>query len=351
MSEVKTDSNNHDYDQNAEKQIIGAIIQKPSALGQINLSPDDFYYKEHARIFELVIEYLAQQKEISRETISDELNKNEKWALTQALTEPPADDIVGLANKIRELGRRRHLENTLKKTLQDFKQNKNTKKIVERLHLEIESLDTPGITTRIVTINNPRIVQTETPVYKFTVSPFNNQSTAEISISSTDLDKPASLKRHIREVLRINPVLPKQYDEFIHRLVQNAVVESEQQDASTKDTICYWIREWFNSASEAEEVDDLTQGYIKKDGARWFSVDRLLRFIADVGKMKLKRSELWIVISSYGGKKSRVFRLGDKLVRLWGLDESFFKEDQETPVAGDQLTLDKDKSNLKWLEN
>jgi hypothetical protein len=199
----------------------------------------------------------------------------------------------------------------------------------------------------MISITNPRIVQAESPTYKLTVSSINGKKPVEVRLSSAEMDKPASLRRHIREKLRINPLLPKQYDDFIHRIVQQAEVESEQEDASSGETICYWIREWFSGANEAEDIEDLNQGYLRKEGARWFSAERLLRYLSEHARIRLTRSNLWEVIHDRGGQKSRMFRLGEKTVRLWGIGEEFFAEDK-TLIEGDQMKMGED--DLKWLE-
>jgi len=275
-------------------------------------------------------------------------SKEDEWALTRAISEALPLDCLVQAERVKELSRQRHLAGAIEKALRDFRKNNLTStELADRLRLALDSISLPSRTSRMISITNPRIVQTESPVYKLTVSSINGTNPVEVRISSAELDKPASFRRHIREKLRINPLLPKQYDEFIHKIVQQAEVESEQEDASSEETICYWIKEWFSGANEAEDVEDLNQGYIKREGARWFSAERLLRFISEHGKTKLNRSELWAVISDRGGKKSRNFRLGDKVVKLWGLDESFFSEEQEAPIEGDQLEME---DNLSWLE-
>jgi hypothetical protein len=131
--------------------------------------------------------------------------------------------------------------------------------------------------------------------------------------------------------------------------VQQAQVESEQADASAAESTYYWIREWFAGSSEAEDVGDLAHGYITRQGARWFSADRLLRFLADRPKMKLNRSQLWSIISDRGGRKSKNMRVGENVAKLWGIDEKFF-----TPgvVEGEQMAMGKsgEEEDFSWLE-
>jgi len=335
------------YDEDAERQVIGSIILEPSYLGQVDLDPADFYFDDHRRLFEIVLGLKQRGEEINRETVQKEVeSKKDEWALTRAVSEALPLDCLAQAARVKELSRQRHLAGAVEKALRDFrKDNLTSTEFADRLRLVLDSISLPSRTSRMITIANPRIVQAETPTYKLTVSSINGRNPVEVRLTSAEMDRPASLRRHIREKLRINPLLPKQYEEFIHKIVQQAEVESEQEDASSGETISYWIREWFDTASEAERVDDLSKGYITREGARWFSVERLLGFLSEHGKIKLSRSDLWAAIHDRGGRKSRVFRLGKSTVRLWGLDESFFQDTEV--VEGDHLELE---DNLEWLE-
>jgi hypothetical protein len=335
------------YDQDTEGQCIGSIILEPSYLGQIALDPADFYYNEYRHLFEIVLGLKQRGEEINQETVQKGLeSKEDEWALTRAVSEALPLDCPALAARVKELSRQRRLVGSVEKALRDFrKDNLTSTEFADRLRLALDSVSLPSRSSRIITVTNPRIVQAETPTYKLTVSCVDGRNPVEVRLSSAELDKPTSLRRHIRERLRINPLLPKQYEEFIHKLVQEAEVESEQEDASSGETICYWIREWFSGANEVEDVEDLIQGYIKKEGARWFSAERLLRYLSTHANIKLTRSQLWEAIHDRGGQKSRNIRLGDKVVKLWGIGEQFFASDKI--IEGDQISIDED---LGWLE-
>ena len=337
------------HDQEAERQVIGSTILEPSYLGQVDLDPVDFYHDDHRRIFEIILDLKQRGEDINREAVQNEVqSKEDEWALTRAVSETLPLDCLAQAARVKELSRQRYLAGSTEKALRDFRRdNLTSTELADRLRLALESISLPSRTSRMITVTNPRIVQAETPTYKLIVSHVNGKNPVEVRLSSAELDKPASFRRHIREKLRINPLLPKQYDEFVHKLVQQAEVESEQEDASSGETICYWIREWFRGANEAEDVEDLNQGYVRREGARWFSAERLLRYLFDHAKIKLTRSNLWEVIHDRGGQKSKMFRLGEKTVRLWGLEEEFFAEEKMV-VEGDQMRMEDD--DLRWLE-
>ncbi|MDD5703531.1 MAG: DnaB-like helicase N-terminal domain-containing protein, partial [Dehalococcoidales bacterium] len=332
------------YDQEAERQVIGAIVLEPAYLGQVNLDSADFYHDDHRRIFGIIIDMKQRDEEISPDTVRKLVADSDVWTLTTAIAEALPLDCLAQAARVKELSRQRYLAGSIDKVLHDFrKDNLTSTELADRLRMVLDSISLPSRVSRMIKVSNPRIVQAESPTYKLNVSLIDGSNSVEIRLSSAEIDKPASFRRHIREKLRINPLLPKQYDEFIHQIVQQAVVESEQEDASTTETICYWIREWFNGANEAEDVEDLNQGYVKKEGARWFSAERLLRYLAGHVGLKLTRSQLWEAIHDRGGQKSRNIRLGEKVVKLWGINEQFFVTDKV--AEGDQIRMDDD---LSW---
>lgn len=345
---AKSDDRLPIYDEDAERQVIGSIILEPSYLSQVTLDPADFYYNDHRRLFEIILDLKQRGEEIKAEAVQKEIESKEgEWALNRAVSEALPLDCLAQTIKVKELSQQRHLVGSIEAALRDFrKDNLTSTELADQLRLALDSLTLPSKTSRIVTITNPRIVGAQSPTYKMMVARINGKNPTEVRISSADLDKPSSFRRYIRERLQIDPLLPKDYHAFIHKILQQAKIESEQEDTSTEETICYWIREWFDIASEAERIDDLDKGYITSESSRWFSVERLLGFLSEHGKVKLSRSDLWSVIHDRGGKRSKVFRLGKNTIRLWGLEESFFKETET--AEGDQLELQQD--DFKWLE-
>ncbi|MBA7716962.1 hypothetical protein ES703_126047 [subsurface metagenome] len=188
----------------------------------------------------------------------------------------------------------------------------------------------------MVFFSNVRVVGSSPPTYKITVSSHNRKQVREIKFSSQDLDKQSVVKRKVRENLQINPVLPKSFDGFVHQLLQHARIEEGPFDASEEENICYWIREWFKTAVEAEDPDDLTRGYLDREGAYWFVSERINGYLSDRTKVKLTSPMLWSVINDRGGRKSKVFSLAGKKVRLWGLDKDFFEEHE--PAEAETIT-------------
>jgi len=337
------------YDDKAEAAVIGSIIQEPSYFDEISLEPEDFYVEDYRKVFSAVTALKQRGEEITHATVIKEVSGEVgSWVIDEVVAESLPLDCLKDAATVKEMSRQRHLIASLEHALRTYRKDHLTStELADQLRLALDSIELPGKSSRTVVITNPRIVQAQPPIYKLSVSTINSKVSGEIKISSADLDKPAIFRRYIRERLQINPILPKDYNAFIHKILQQAEIESVQEDASTEETICYWIKEWFSGANHAEGIEDLTQGYVKKEGARWFSAERLLRFISERGKVKLSRSDLWSVLCDRGGRRSRNIRLGDRVIKLWGIDESFFAEEQ---AEGDQIKLGQD-DDLSWLED
>lgn len=346
---AKSDERTPIYDQAAEVSVIGSIIQEPPFLEQIDLDPMDFFVQDHQVLFGAILGLRDRHEEINRATVIKEASgKVESWVVDRIISDSLPVDCLQHAARVNELSLQRHLVGNVERALRDFrKDNLASHELADKLRIALEALDLPSRRSRTIIVSNPRIIQAQPPVYKLSVSTTNGKNSADIKLSSSELDNPTRFRRHIREHLQINPLLPKQFDAFVHSILQQARLEDGQEDASFEDSICFWISEWFNVASEAESLDDLSQGYVTKESARWFSAERLLRFISERAKVRLDRSGLWSVISDRGGKRSKVFRFGNKTVRLWGLDESFFAE--RGMAEGDQMQMEGE--DLDWLED
>ena len=338
------------YDDKAEAAVIGSIIQEPSYLDKVDLDPEDFYMEDYRNIFAALIALKQRSEEITQATVVKEVSDTvAAWVIDKVVAESLPLDCLKDAATVKEMSRQRKLISALEQVLRDYrKDHLSSQELSDRLRLALGSIKLPSKTSRTIVITSPRIVKAQPPIYKLTVSTINGAVSGEIKIPSADLDKPAAFRRYVREHLQINPLLPKDYPGFVHSILQDAQIEEGQDDASYDESVCYWIKEWFKSISEAERASDLAHGYITRGKARWFQVERLLTFLSERAKIKLDRSGLWSVIHDRGGQKSRTFRLGDKVVRLWGIDESFFTEPEL--AEGDQMELPNDEDDLKWLE-
>ena len=340
------------YDIEAEKQVVGAILKDPSVLSGIDLDLHDFYIIEYRQIYEAALSLCSNGGEISQGAIA-RMSKVEPHWLSGAVAVSDPSECLYYAETVKEYGRSRRLISLVKEAVQHFSENDSVTSIdlADQIRVGLESFKLPSKKARSITVQDPKIINTIPPSYVMTVSTFAGDISSEVEFLSADLDSPKNFRRKIRECITINPVLPKDFDAFIHDLLQKAEIENAPGDTSKEESICYWIAEWFSTATEAETIHDLTQGYIEKHMARWFSPDRLVNYISERRKERINRNDLWSVIRTRGGRRQdKVIRLGDKTVRLWGLDMSFF-EKYSTPVAEeDQLAMGIIEEDLSWLE-
>jgi hypothetical protein len=342
------------YDKDAEGMVIGSVILDPSCLDGVDLDPEDFFVENYQHLWKAILSLQDRSAEINSTTVSREA-KVETWVLQQVAAEALPIEVLHYADIVKEMSRQRKLVGAVERVMQEFRKKRfSSRDLADQLQLCLDTLDFPTNSSRVVTIANPRIVEAYPPTYELDVSTTNGKASASVKVTSAELDKPLVFRRKVREHLKINPLLPKQFDAFVHQVLQQAKTVPGAGDASTDESICYWIKEWFTAASEAEHYEDLTQAYREQDGAYWFSVERLLNYVSERSKVKLDRSSLWSVIHNRGGKRSKVFRFGDKTTRLWGIDKSFFEE--EEPADKEQLTLEpepvppEDRDDFKWLE-
>ena len=64
----------------AEKAVIGAILLNDQSIGKIAdmLVPDDFYFPQHALIFQIMLDLSQARKRIDLLTLQDELEKKKE---------------------------------------------------------------------------------------------------------------------------------------------------------------------------------------------------------------------------------------------------------------------------------
>ena len=334
----------------SEAYVVASVLRDPSLLGELDLDPEDFFISDHRYLFGGILSLVEKSEEVNELTVAKETaDKVGSWVISRIMADLPDDiDFLHHAEIVKELKHRRQLlaaVDTISKELRTAAIS--SEEAADQLQSTIQSLNWPSRTSRMVFFSNARVVGSFPPTYKITVSSHNRKQIKEIKFSSQDLDKQAVVKRKVREKLQINPVLPKNFDGFVHQLLQNAQLEEGPFDASEEANICYWIREWFKTAVEAEDPDDLTRGYLDREGAYWFVSERLNGYLSDRTKEKLTSPMLWSVINDRGGRKSKVFSLAGKKVRLWGLDKDFFEEHE--PAEAEQLAMQKG-DDLSFLE-
>lgn len=338
------------YNEESEAYVVASVLRTPSLLGELDLDPEDFFISDHRYLFEAILSLVEKGEEVNEATVVKQAaDKVGTWVISRIMAELPDEvDFPHHAELVKEMKRRRQILAASEAVGKDLRTADITsEQAADRLQSTILNLNWPSRTSRMVFFSNAQVVGTSPPSYQVTVSSHNAKQARQIKLTSQDLDKPSTLKRKIREKLQINPLLPKNFDGFVHQLLQHAQAEEGPLDASEEETVCFWVREWFKTSAEAETPDELSHGYIDREDAYWFVAERLISFLSDRAKVKLTGPILWSVIRDRGGRKSKVFSLAGKKVRLWALDKSFFEERE--PAEEEQLGIEKG-GDLSWLE-
>lgn len=354
------------FDEQAEASVIASIIIEPTLLDEIDLDPEDFFVDDMKWLFQAELDIKHRDDHIDEVSVAREVvGKVESWVVSRIISELPTHlDCVYYANIIKELSRKRilvEMSDGLKSTIGIL----SSHEIADKVRATLDTIAFPSKSSRSVIFSNPRINTTEPPTYLITVASTNQRKAVDIKFTSPELDNATAFKRKIREKLQLNPVLPKTFDSLVHSLVRQAKMQFAPKDSSAEDDVCFWIKEWFKTAIEAEHPEDLMQGYLEREGAYWFHKTRVLKYLSDKAKIKLTPSSFWPIIDSRGGRRSKLFSIGGAKVRLWGLDKSFFTEEEEEPAEEEQLPLgkgkeiveggeiplgEKEEENLDWLE-
>jgi hypothetical protein len=359
----------------AHRNVVTAANLEPEQLDAIKaLEVEDFYSERNGYLFQSFVNLKGRGISVDQITVASELHGMGKLEaiggaafLSHLIASCPTPlDCPYYAQVIREWSLRRQLvmlSDKITETASDKKQTIGD--IVDKAKAALDSFSFPHKLSRYVTFSNPRKYTSDPPQYFLYVAS-NNGTGADIKFSSPELDQPMVVKRKIRERLNINPILPKDFDALIHLMVKQAMMDEAPQDASVEESIFFWIREWFKTAIEAEEVEDLAQGFIDKEGSIWFQSDRLVRYLQEKAKVKLTRPALGSILATRGLTKSKLMRLGTKAARVWGLPKAFFQVEDEV-ADGDNLPLEETpekpgaemaegapgeaEENMSWLEN
>jgi len=343
------------FDPEAEQYVVASIIIEPDWLDEIDLDPDDFVDDEMSALYQAALDIRKRDEHVDQLSVAREVaGKVPAWVTSKIISELPTSmDCPYYAQRVKEMSRRRKVLQILEQAEKLVKDH-TSQEITDQLRAALDALEFPSKGSRLVRFSNPRTVTSDPPTYMVTVSSLNHKQSVDIRFTSTELDNSTVFKRKIREKLHINPILPRGFDGLVDWLVRNSKSLPAPSDASTEDTIYFWMREWFKTAIEAEHPEDLTQGYIEREGAYWFVKARMLNYLREKARVKLSDSSFWPLIMNRGGRQSKVFSLSGKKVRLWGIDKKFFAEEEEEPAEGEQIEMKVEEGepedDLSWLE-
>ena len=131
-----------------------------------------------------------------------------------------------------------------------------------------------------------------------------------------------------------NPSLPEK--EGWRNFLDHMLTHSKQAQGVTnsrEDEITTWIKEWFNLSSEIDTKDGMYRGFVSKNGMRYFQVAWLKKYILDQRLTNVDSSQLWSYLKGRGAVQRASVRVGGEVMKLWGLPENFFVEEEETDIS------------------
>jgi len=324
------------YDPEVEDALVASVILQPDYLDDLDIDVEDFAQKQSQLAWRAILSLKGRNAAIDEFSVRREAKELglEEWYIPKVISETPTSlDCLRYAQEVKSYSQKRKLMQAIDHVRRQIGKD-SFRELIDYLRASLEALNYEGMSSRFVTFSYPRIIKTDPPIYRVTVSTVNRDTSSDIDFSSAELDSIKLFRRKIREKLYLNPIIHN-FDGLIDHLVRTARHISAPDDASREETICEAIRNWFKNADEAELVDDLSQGYIEKDGYYWFHGTSLLNFLNEKEKLRVNKPELISLLVKHGlwesdrGHRNRAFRLKDGVKKLWGLPKSFFKEETE----------------------
>ena len=343
------------YDHHSERMVLAHVLADPSVLLELSLSAKDFHTDGFAQIFEVFIQ-LGQEGKLSKDSARSSLTgKLPASLIAEMFFLVPEGEVWDHEAIVKNLSWKRSISGLFNYWSGNL-ERADIGAVLNSIQNWVADMTTPT-GSRFVTFSNVRVNTSQPPTYTFCVSG-SNGSHANISFTSAQLDQPFVFRRKIREILNINPILPtKEFDSFIHRLINSATMDKAPYDASLDASICFWIRQWFKGCGEAETPEEMSHGYIERDDARWFQSNWLMRYLGEKAKIRMSAPELWNLLRRQGGD-TRLIKLKGQPIRVWGLKLCFFASDEDEEPEPDpgqmEMALPDDdvlseEDDLSWL--
>ena len=338
----------------AEEQVVGAILLQPEYIDKCDMDASDFYATKHRAIYCACHELRANGKEITLASVHEVLHtlvaSSDKSMrdilpasveteglryLTDAnfLITPGTDaklnkEYLTYCEWIKDLSAKRKLISICNSFVKKI-HIEETPAAMDEFMEEISSIQYSPSQSRFITIVSGVVNMSDPPIYQFVVKVAETHKT--LTLSSEDLDKQVNVRRKIRELFNINPILPDSdsWGAFVHRIVLSAVKKDAPKLTHTGEGIAYWLREWFKLSTPAETVDDLPKGYVEKDGLIYFQPQRFIKWFKDNTKDTLPINKLWLFVDNRHGVKDKSIRIKDSTRKLWGMPSDFFQDTED----------------------
>ncbi len=328
------------FDKSAEQSIIGAILLSPESMHELEgLGAEDFASEEWRALFVCCVNLWQRGEPISNISLLKEFErvagKDLAVAISQLIGEAvsqtvTASNISMLSHTVRSLAVRRRAISTLKGILDNIKDTSQPlDALLDQARLSIDQLNWLPSASRVVLFRDGIEIGGKDPIYEFNVVRPSDLLSTRIRINSGELDKRSEVRRAIRERLHFNPRLPsaESWEDFVHNIVSLSKQTQTPEALEEDQEIIFWIREWFKTATPAEDADDLINGYVDKNELYYIQPQRLLKWLNEHAKVKPTIGTLWAVLARYGARRDVSIRIGkaDKATprKLWGIPADF----------------------------
>lgn len=323
------------YDEYAEAQVVGTALANVALLEHSMLIPGDFYNHGHREIYAACLQLYQAGVPFTDADVATVSGASLSQLSDLRSKATPEDQWHVDSQKIKDLSHRRRIIGIANRAITSIQNQQNlVSDIMGDIMSELYSIscaDSP----RLVVFEGAEISVSSTPKYKFTAR--IGEEVKDISLDSESLDSREKVRRRLRESFHCNAILPENkddWDSLINSILSRATKTVAPDETTEEQQLAFWIREWKKMAAHAETPDDLSRGYVTKDGFIWFLPERLRSWIVNMAKLMVSSHQLWINVQQWGGMKRsiRVNNNPDSSRHMWGLPSDFFnREFDEQP--------------------
>lgn len=331
----------------SERWVIGSLIKKPELLEKIDIDPEHFYHEQYREIYQAILNIRQRGQEITQESVIAELPPEiSSWVITTIVDDVTApEQCPQHARIVIKKSNQRDLVEIANKMLKEANTEKDPQVLIGEALSELTSITSGRKASRFVMFEKRRKLNTDPPMYFLEVSTVDKKQSKVLRVTLEELFSKKRMQRIVAAALNINPILPKRYDDLVNDIIATATITEAPEYTSRDETIIYWLRDWWKTASEAEFSEDLNTGYIFDDDCYWIHPNEVIKRINETTRIKVDNTTLFGILEPYGAKRSqKAHRLKDKIVKgLWPIPKEFFEQPlEEEPV--DEL------QDMSWLE-
>lgn len=325
----------------AEEAVAGSLLINGSTIEQIAdfILEQDFYSERNKYVYAACLALHQRGQPIDQITVSEELNKRGRLEacggaayLSYLMANCPTSlDIEHHAEMVHHYAMARQII-AVGRQIADigYEATTNIDDAIDKARLLVDTIK-PARSQRLVA-SNLRIIKSKPRHYILEV---NGQ---DMSLSRAELLMKGKFKAKVVDERDFIPMLPKDWDNFISKLLAGAKEMEAPIDTSPEIEVKLSTKRWFDQRGEGTEYSDIQSGSYAIAPYRgketdceqrefWaFQPTPLLRWLKrDLGK-NIARDTLWSMVVAWGAIKWQ-WRIGKAKggtpIRLWALPPDF----------------------------